>query len=84
MYALHNFNNEEIYVGISKDVERRLAEHNLGLNRYTKAFKPWKVFYTESHPTYSSARVREKYFKNASGKRYLRKVVLRDSGSMPA
>ncbi|MBL7870936.1 MAG: GIY-YIG nuclease family protein [Cyclobacteriaceae bacterium] len=44
MYALHNFNNEEIYVGISKDVERRLAEHYLGLNRYTKAFKPWKVF----------------------------------------
>jgi putative endonuclease len=75
VYALHNSINEEIYVGISKDVERRLVEHNHGSNRYTKAFRPWKVFYTEVHPTYASARKREIYFKNASGKRYLRKML---------
>jgi len=79
VYALRNFINEEIYVGISHDVEKRLTEHNLGKNRYTKAFRPWKVFYTEPHPTYSSARVREKYFKHASGKRYLKKILGSDA-----
>jgi putative endonuclease len=47
VYALKNQINNEIYVGISSDPERRLKEHNSGKNRYTKAFKPWSIFYTE-------------------------------------
>ena len=46
VYALKNSINDEIYVGISTDPERRLKEHNSGKNRYTKAFKPWSIFYT--------------------------------------
>ncbi len=40
VYALKNKINNEIYVGISNDPERRLIEHNVGKNRYTKAFMP--------------------------------------------
>ncbi len=82
LYALRNAVNEEIYVGISQDVVKRLKEHNAGKNRYTKAFTPWTVFYTEPHPDYASARTREKYFKNASGKNHLRDI-LSDAGSLP-
>ena len=82
VYALHNFINEEIYVGISSDPSRRLMEHNKGRNRYTKAFGPWVIFYNEAHPDYSSARAREKYFKGSSGKKKLK--ALKDSGSLPA
>ncbi len=82
VYALHNFINKEIYVGISSDPDRRLAEHNKGRNRYTKAFSPWLMFYKEAHPNYSAARAREKYFKGYSGKKKLR--ALKDSGSLPA
>ncbi len=46
VYALKNSINDEIYVGISTDPERRLKEHNSGKNRYTKAFKHWSIFYT--------------------------------------
>jgi len=74
VYALKNQVNSEIYVGITNSLERRLIEHNSGRHRYTKAFKPWTVFYTEEHPDYSSARKREKYLKAASGKRFLKKV----------
>ena len=82
VYALHNFINEEIYVGISSDPSRRLMEHNKGRNRYTKAFGPWVIFYDEAHPDYSSARAREKYFKGSSGKKKLK--ALKDSGILPA
>jgi len=82
VYCLSNSANQEIYVGISNDVERRLIEHNKGRNRYTKAFIPWKVIYKEPHPNYSAARVREKYFKSAAGKKYLHKIL--DAGSLPA
>jgi predicted GIY-YIG superfamily endonuclease len=47
VYALKNKINSEIYVGISKDPKQRLKQHNSGTNRYTKAFAPWEIFYTE-------------------------------------
>ena len=75
VYALKNEINSEIYVGISKDPQARLVQHNSGTNRYTKAFIPWKIFFTEERPDYASARIREKYFKAASGKKHLRKLI---------
>ena len=47
VYALKNNINNEIYVGIALDPQIRLLEHNRGKNRYTKAFMPWQIFYTE-------------------------------------
>jgi putative endonuclease len=72
VYALKNQINDEIYVGISTDPERRLKEHNSGKNRYTKAFKPWSIFYTEQCEGFEAARKREIYFKSAGGKRKLK------------
>jgi putative endonuclease len=72
VYALNNQINNEIYVGITKDLSIRLLEHNKGKNRYTKAFMPWTVFYTEDYPDYGAARKREKELKSTTGKRFLR------------
>jgi putative endonuclease len=82
VYCLSNDVNKEIYVGISNNVGRRPTEHNTGKNRYTKAFIPWKIIFTESHSNYQAARVREKYFKSAAGKKHLHKIL--DSGSANA
>jgi predicted GIY-YIG superfamily endonuclease len=83
VYALRNKMNEEIYVGITSSLDRRIAEHNAGRNRYTKAFIPWVVFYTEKLPDFASARKREKYLKSASGKRFLKKFLTSHSDSIP-
>ncbi|MFH2142917.1 MAG: GIY-YIG nuclease family protein [Bacteroidota bacterium] len=64
-----------MYVGITNNVQRRLHEHNSGKNRYTKAFIPWDVFYTEEYEDYAHARSREKYLKSAAGKRFLKKQL---------
>lgn len=72
VYALKNKINNEIYVGISNNPERRLLEHNCGKNRYTKAFMPWIIFFTEACENYEAARKREIYFQSAAGKRKLR------------
>jgi len=72
VYALKNGINNEIYVGMTKNLSQRLKEHNQGKNRYTKAFMPWMVFYTEEYPDYVSARKREKELKSTTGKRFLR------------
>ena len=72
VYALKNEVNNEIYVGITKDLTQRMKAHNQGKNRYTKAFMPWIVFYTEDYADYETARKREKALKSTTGKRFLR------------
>ena len=72
LYALCNDENEEIYIGISDNPERRLSEHNKGKNRYTKAFMPWSPFYYERYNDYANARVAEKYYKRSNNKKKLK------------
>lgn len=81
VYALLNQLNEEVYVGMTTDLERRLKEHNSGKNRYTKAFMPWTIFYTEQHENWELGRKREKYLKSASGKRFLKNLDTFHSGN---
>jgi putative endonuclease len=76
VYALYNEINSEIYIGITLDIIRRLQEHNSGKSRYTKAFKPWKVFYTEECENYPTARNRELFFKTSTGRRELKRRLL--------
>ena len=47
------------YYGHSKDVNARLARHNKGAIRSTKAKRPWNIHYYEEFPTKSEAYKRE-------------------------
>lgn len=61
--------DESLYTGITKDVERRVEEHNgsglLGA-RYTRARRPVRLVYFESHKTRSGAARREYEIKHLS------------------
>ena len=75
VYAIRSEVNGEIYVGMAKDAENRLREHNAGKNRYTKGLKPWKTLYREVHFDWESGRKREKYLKSGIGKEFLKSLV---------
>ena len=75
VYAILSEVNGDIYVGMSKDAEKRLKEHNAGKNRYTKGLRPWKNLYRELQPDWEAARKREKYLKSGIGKEFLRSLV---------
>ncbi|MFN4314789.1 MAG: GIY-YIG nuclease family protein [Chitinophagaceae bacterium] len=75
VYALVSELNGDIYVGMSADVAKRLKEHNAGKSRYTKAYRPWKVLFTEVHPDRVAARKRERYLKSGVGKEFLKSLV---------
>ena len=72
LYALCNKINDEIYIGISENPDRRIIEHNKGKNRYTKAFMPWSAFYLERFNDYGHARIGEIYYKKSHNKRKLK------------
>ena len=76
VYVLKSENMEETYVGSTKDLRRRLKEHNDGLEIYTKRYIPWKLYYYEAYLTEELARVREQKLKhNGNSIRELKKRI---------
>ena len=59
LYILRSLTSGRLYVGTSDDVSRRVREHNEGLSRGTKPWRPWELAYQERHDDLSSARSRE-------------------------
>ena len=74
VYAIKSEINGDIYVGMARNAERRLKEHNNGKNRYTKGLKPWAIITVELFPDWASARTREKYLKSGIGKEFLKSI----------
>ena len=63
----------ELYFGYTKDLKRRLKEHNSGDNFSTKRYMPWKLIYYEACLLESDARRREKYLKTNIGRRMFKR-----------
>ena len=61
------------YVGMTRGLKRRLAQHNSGEGGWTRRGTMWKVMHYERFENSIDARNREKYFKNNAGKEWLRR-----------
>ena len=72
VYAISSLERNYIYVGMTDNLDRRLAEHNNGENKSTKAYRPFKLIYQEESADRLTARKREKYFKSGIGKEFLK------------
>jgi len=65
--------NGMIYTGMTKNLEKRLLEHNTGMNYYTSQGSNRQLLYSEKFEASNEARKREKYFKNTAGKEWLKR-----------
>ena len=70
-YILISQANGRYYFHHTSDINKRLANHNQGKVRSTKAYRPWQVLYSESFPTKSEAYKRELFFKSFEGRKWL-------------
>jgi putative endonuclease len=76
LYIIRSSINGDLYVGICKDLDRRIKEHNTGKNRYTKGLRPWILVLKEVFPDWKTAREKEKYYKSGSGKEELKRNLV--------
>jgi putative endonuclease len=83
VYALYSSQFDKIYIGFTSNLEQRLLSHNqLSKKGYTVKYRPWKLFYSESHATKIEAMRREKQLKSARGREFLRMMLQKlDAGS---
>jgi putative endonuclease len=74
VYHLQSKNNpDKYYVGLTTDVEKRLAEHNAGKSIYTNKFKPLRVISYTAFVDKSKAEKFEAYLKTSSGRAFAKK-----------
>lgn len=45
VYALITESSGLIYVGMARDPDKRLIEHNKGKSKFTKGHMPWKLIF---------------------------------------
>ncbi|RIJ47444.1 GIY-YIG nuclease family protein [Maribellus luteus] len=71
-YVLYSQKYNRLYKGHCQDIQIRVNQHNTGQTQSTKPFIPWSLVYFEKFDTREEAIKREKYFKTASGRRFLK------------
>ena len=75
-YVLKSVKHEYYYKGHCQNLETRLTQHNSGMTTSIKPFMPFKIVYSEQFETELEAINREKYFKTAAGRRFLKKILV--------
>ena len=63
IYALRSGKDGRIYVGMTENLQRRLAEHNKGFVESTKSRSPFELIYYEAYKAEGDARKRESSLK---------------------
>ncbi|HLD18287.1 MAG TPA: GIY-YIG nuclease family protein [Patescibacteria group bacterium] len=66
VYAIASIGRKYVYIGMTDNLERRMKQHQNGLNRTTKPYRPFEQIYTETFSTRWEAREREKKLKTGS------------------
>ena len=69
VYVMENDGGQRYVGSTGRSPQLRLAEHNAGLNRWTRTHGPWRLVYQETYDDKSAALAREKFLKTGAGRR---------------
>jgi putative endonuclease len=75
-YIIQSLKDDSLYKGHTENLELRLNQHNKGRTKYTASRSPWKLIYFEEFQSREEAIKREKYFKSAAGRRFIKSLEL--------
>jgi putative endonuclease len=75
VYILRSLEHNRYYIGHSENVEKRVSEHNFGKVRSTKAYRPWKIIYTEKKENKKEAYAREMQIKSFKHGEAFKKLI---------
>mgnify|MGYP002345318541 CR=1 FL=1 len=76
VYVIKSAQDGRLYVGMSRNITKRLRAHNGGQVFSTKGYRPWKLVYQEFLGPRQLARKREKYYKSGCGKQFIKAIIL--------
>jgi len=68
-------NNNQLYIGYTHDLKRRILEHKSGNCDFTKQRLPLKLIHYEAYLKKTDAERRERFLKTTEGKRLLKQQI---------
>ena len=71
VYVLESTKDKKRYIGYTKNLKKRIEEHNKGTNFSTKFRFPLQLIYFEGCKNMKDAKRREHYLKTTQGQRFL-------------
>jgi len=74
VYILRSTKDSSFYIGYTKDLERRLKEHNENRTRFTAKGSPWELFYYEEYSQKGDAIRREKFLKKQKNRSFYERL----------
>jgi len=74
-YVLKSDADGRLYKGMTENIERRIYEHNLGKNKSTRPYRPWRLVFSKSFKTRIEARNYEKWLKSGIGREFLKNIL---------
>jgi putative endonuclease len=72
-YILYSIGHKEFYIGYTKDLPKRIKEHNQKENFSTARYIPWTLIYYEACLSEVDAIRREGYLKTTQGRRLIKR-----------
>jgi len=75
VYVIQSSLNKRYYIGHTKNLDKRLEQHNLGKVRSTKNGNPWQLVYTEESRTKHEAYKRELQIKSYKGGEAFKRLI---------
>jgi len=77
VYIVQSLNYpQQIYVGKTTNLKKRLSDHNCGTTAHTEKYKPWKLVVYICFNDQLKAIEFEKYLKSGSGREFRNKRLL--------
>lgn len=74
VYSLRStLNTDRYYIGLTRDLNKRLAKHNNGEVPSTKPFAPWQIEAAIAFRDRSKAAAFEQYLKSHSGRTFAKR-----------
>ena len=75
VYILESIRDGSYYIGSTRDLNKRIEEHNSGKSKYTSSRTPWKIVYYEELLNISQAQCREAFFKKQRNRKFYQKLI---------
>jgi putative endonuclease len=72
VYVMRSLVDNGFYIGYTRDLRKRFAQHTEGTALATARRRPWKLIYYEAYIEQADAIGRERYLKSGAGRRFLR------------
>jgi putative endonuclease len=76
VYALRSLKDDNLYIGISRNPERRVEIHNRGKTESTRSRRPFVLVYKEGFSSLKEAREKERYYKSGFGREKLKNSII--------